>query len=204
MQKSTICYRPPITGWQEITKMGKESEYTGIFVGVSPSHSSTISLVLNICTYSITPQFHVTHNEWFTAIYNSDVVNSEKLRDTLSNIRRELSWIEDQYAFGKSLPPSILKESGCMIRICKKDEKRREVVIECIIILNQIRLRVYLRIKFVMIYYRKLRVLSRIIHIVYPYLDNQQKTLLTSIFIRLQLLSNLLLLPISLLLQYNF
>ena len=59
MEKSTICSRPPITGWQEITKMGKESEYTEIFIGVSLSHSSTISRVLNNCTYSITPQFHV-------------------------------------------------------------------------------------------------------------------------------------------------
>ncbi|MCU0715746.1 MAG: hypothetical protein MUD03_06420, partial [Pirellula sp.] len=45
----------------------------GIFVGFSTRHSSIVPLVLNIQTLTITPQFHVVFDDWFTSVSNTTV-----------------------------------------------------------------------------------------------------------------------------------
>ena len=39
-----------------------------VYMGVSDSHASTVPLVLNITTGSITPQFHVVFDDWFATV----------------------------------------------------------------------------------------------------------------------------------------
>ena len=41
-------------------------------MGVSPLHASTVSLVLNIQTHRISPQFHVVHDDFFKTINTTD------------------------------------------------------------------------------------------------------------------------------------
>ena len=40
-------------------------------MGLSPDHASTVPLVLNLDTSSITPQFHVIFDDWFTTVTTS-------------------------------------------------------------------------------------------------------------------------------------
>ena len=53
---------PKLQDGKKIPKWEKRST-TGILMGFSPAHSSTVSLALNINTGSVTPQFHVIHDE---------------------------------------------------------------------------------------------------------------------------------------------
>ena len=41
-------------------------------MGVSTSHALTISLILNTCTRSVTPQYHVIHDDWFATVPNAE------------------------------------------------------------------------------------------------------------------------------------
>ena len=43
----------------------------GIFMGLSPDHASTVPLVLNLDTSTITPQFHVVFDDCFTTVATS-------------------------------------------------------------------------------------------------------------------------------------
>lgn len=44
----------------------------GMYMGMSPKHASSVPLVLNLETGSITPQYHVVFDDWFATV-NSDV-----------------------------------------------------------------------------------------------------------------------------------
>ena len=41
-------------------------------MGVSTSHASTIGLILNTHTGSVTPQYHVIHDDWFATVPNAE------------------------------------------------------------------------------------------------------------------------------------
>jgi hypothetical protein len=41
-------------------------------MGVSSNHASSVPLVLNVSTGSITPQFHIVFDDWFATVSNSD------------------------------------------------------------------------------------------------------------------------------------
>lgn len=47
----------------------------GIFVGFSLKHSSQVPLILNLATLSITPQFHVMFDDWFTTVNSTQLDN---------------------------------------------------------------------------------------------------------------------------------
>jgi hypothetical protein len=40
----------------------------GAFVGLSRKHASTVPLILNLSTLTITPQFHTVFDDWFTSV----------------------------------------------------------------------------------------------------------------------------------------
>ena len=39
--------------------------------GISTSHSSTVSLILNLNTGSTTPQYHLVHDDWLSTVTNT-------------------------------------------------------------------------------------------------------------------------------------
>ena len=50
----------------------------GVFVGMSTRHSSTIPLVLNLTTLTITPQYHVVFDDLFTTVNsNNDTITTD-------------------------------------------------------------------------------------------------------------------------------
>ena len=56
--------------WQPKSRRGQ-------FLGYSKKHASTISLIRNCNTGSVTPQFHVVFDEWFTTL--PSVVDPEQV-----------------------------------------------------------------------------------------------------------------------------
>ena len=58
---------------KKIPKWQPRSDKT-IYMGTSPSHASTVPLVLNISTGALTPQFHVVFDDWFATVssYSDD------------------------------------------------------------------------------------------------------------------------------------
>jgi hypothetical protein len=54
-----------IPKWEPRSRRGK-------FLGVSPSHSSTIGLILNLRTGYVSPQYHVVYDDEFTTVPNSE------------------------------------------------------------------------------------------------------------------------------------
>ena len=40
----------------------------GLYLGQSPSHSTNVSLILNLNTDLVSPQFHVQHNHFFESV----------------------------------------------------------------------------------------------------------------------------------------
>ena len=56
-----------IADGKKIPKWEKRSA-RGMYMGMSPKHASSVPLVLNLETGSITPQFHVVFDDWFATI----------------------------------------------------------------------------------------------------------------------------------------
>ena len=56
-------------GLKKIPKWGTRSKH-GIYLGVSPFHSSTVHLVLNPATGSITPQYHLVFDDTFSTVFS--------------------------------------------------------------------------------------------------------------------------------------
>ncbi|MGH7974323.1 MAG: hypothetical protein ACREBR_02260, partial [bacterium] len=53
--------------WQPRSRRGQ-------FVGISQDHASTIGEILNLKTGSISPQYHVVYDDWFSTVYSSEDV----------------------------------------------------------------------------------------------------------------------------------
>ena len=58
---------PKLQDGKKIPKFNPRSR-RGVFMGLSPKHSSTVPLVMKTETLAITPQFHVVFDDWFTSV----------------------------------------------------------------------------------------------------------------------------------------
>ena len=100
---------PKLHDGKEIPKWEKWST-TSIFMGFYHTHSSLISLVFNINTGSVTPQFHVIHDELFTTVLNFGANNLDALYDRWYIISRHNYYEPDIDNFGKyPYYPSVSK-----------------------------------------------------------------------------------------------
>ena len=79
------CYvlDPKLQGLSKLPKFTPRSN-RGVFVGFSPKHSSLVPLVLNLQTLTITPQFHVMFDDWYTTVDSS--TTDQQLDDCLVNL----------------------------------------------------------------------------------------------------------------------
>ena len=116
---------PKLQVGKKIPKWEKLST-TGIFMGFSPTHYPIVSLALNINTGSVTPQFHVIHDERFTTIHNFGTHNLDELYDKLSIISRHNDYEPDIDDFDKDIPaPSVSKEWSNTEEMKLKREQKR-------------------------------------------------------------------------------
>lgn len=86
---------PKLQGLSKLPKFSPRSR-RGMFVGFSQQHSSTVPLILNLSTLSITPQFHVVFDDWFTTVNSSsptDIID-EKFHTLFSDSRYQYSFDE--------------------------------------------------------------------------------------------------------------
>ena len=58
---------PPLQDGKKIPKWQPRSR-RGMFVGYSKDHATSVGCVLNVMTKSITPQFHLVYDDWFSTI----------------------------------------------------------------------------------------------------------------------------------------
>ena len=91
---------PKLQNGQKIPKWDKRST-TGLFLGFSEHHSSTVSLVLNTATGSATPQFHVVHDELYTTISSAPNLNLQIIYEQLNQISSENDWEAELNDFRK-------------------------------------------------------------------------------------------------------
>ena len=79
---------PRLQDGKRIPKWDRRSRQ-GIYLGVSPHHSSTVHLVLNPATGNVSPQYHVVFDDTFSTVF-SDGAFTESVWDSLlvSNVER--------------------------------------------------------------------------------------------------------------------
>ena len=67
----TYVLEPDLHDGKKIPRWQPRSR-RGVFLGFSPSHSSTVPIVLHNRTLHISPQFHVVFDDWFSTVIASD------------------------------------------------------------------------------------------------------------------------------------
>ena len=77
----------------------KPCSQRGVFVGYSPRHASTIGMILNLTMKSISPQYHVVYDAYFTTTYADGNVIPEEWNDLLCWSHE---WVLYDYAEGQS------------------------------------------------------------------------------------------------------
>jgi len=78
----TFVLDPRLQDGKKLPKCSPRS-HLGCFLRYSTCHSSTVSLILNLKTGSVTPQYHLVHNYWFSTVTNA---SSSILPESLWNI----------------------------------------------------------------------------------------------------------------------
>ena len=66
----TYVLEPTIQDGRKLSKWQPKSRQ-GAFLGFSDSHLTMIRLIKNLCTGSVSPQYHVVYNYLFTTVTNS-------------------------------------------------------------------------------------------------------------------------------------
>lgn len=67
---------PKLQDGNSIPKFSPRSS-RGMFVGFSRRHSSLVPLILNLSTLSISPQYHVVFDDWFTSVNSTGEIDVE-------------------------------------------------------------------------------------------------------------------------------
>ena len=68
----TYVLHPKLQDGGKIPKWEPRSRL-GLHLGWSPLHASTVPLILNMTTGSVSPQFHVVFDDWFSTVSSEDV-----------------------------------------------------------------------------------------------------------------------------------
>ena len=66
---------PKLQGGNKLPKWQPRSR-RGIFVGLSRMHSSSVGQILNLRTGTISPQFHVVYDDWFSTVMSNEEMPS--------------------------------------------------------------------------------------------------------------------------------
>lgn len=74
---------PRLQDGKSIPKLTMRSQW-GIYLGVSPYHRSTVHLVLNPATGSITPQYHIVFDDTLSTVFSNGQFDESKWTDLLS------------------------------------------------------------------------------------------------------------------------
>jgi hypothetical protein len=99
---ATLQYGKKIPKWSPRTRLG-------LFLGFSDIHSSQVSLVLNVETKKISPQFHVIFDDTFTTVHSfpSSKTVHEQWKEILKFDRECFAEMDFNVDGKPILPPSL-------------------------------------------------------------------------------------------------
>ena len=91
----TYVLDPKLQDGKKLPKWQPRS-WWGQFMGVSTSHASTIGLILNTRTGSVTPQYHIVHDDWFATVPNAEgggaVIETEQDALRVEKVDQSRNW----------------------------------------------------------------------------------------------------------------
>ena len=68
---------PKLQDGKKLPKWNRRARQ-GMYVGISKEHASNVANILNLTTGSISPQFHVVHDDLFTTVSNPGAMNIDE------------------------------------------------------------------------------------------------------------------------------
>ena len=100
-----LCDGQKIPKWEPRSKRGQ-------YMGVSPMHATTVGLVRNPQTGSITPQYHAVYDDFFETVYASDDEEPKEWPDlvVMNSFRSLIDDDADVELSDEWLDPQALKE----------------------------------------------------------------------------------------------
>ena len=116
---------PKLKDGQKIPKWEPRSN-RGQFVGHSPMHASTVGLVRNLQTGSITPQFHLVYDDYFETVHSRDDQEPASWNELLRFNRFQTEFDDDQEV--PDLPDEWLNPQELQLRIDQRQRNRNEIM----------------------------------------------------------------------------
>ena len=116
---------PKLKDGQKIPKWEPRSK-RGQFVGHSPLHASTVGLVRNLQTGSITPQFHLVYDDYFETVHSRDDQEPEGWNELLRFNRFQTEFDEDQDV--PDLPDEWLNPQELGERRAQREQNRENIM----------------------------------------------------------------------------
>ena len=116
---------PKLKDGQKIPKWEPRSN-RGQFVGHSPMHASTVGLVRNLQTGSITPQYHLVYDDYFETVHSRDDQEPASWNELLRFNRFQTEFDDDQDV--PDLPDEWLNPQEMQIRIDRRQRDRDNIM----------------------------------------------------------------------------
>ena len=95
-------------------------------MGHSPLHASTVGLVRNLQTGSITPQFHLVYDDYFETVHSRDDQEPEGWNELLRFNRFQTEFDEDQDV--PDLPDEWLNPQELGERRAQREQNRENIM----------------------------------------------------------------------------
>jgi hypothetical protein len=115
---------PKLKDGQKIPKWEPRSR-RGQFVGHSPMHASTVGLIRNLQTGSITPQFHLVYDDYFETVHSRDDQEPESWNELLRFNRFQTDFDAD---VNPNLPDEWLNPIELQERNAQRQEARENIM----------------------------------------------------------------------------
>jgi hypothetical protein len=84
----------------------KQRSQVGMYLGQSPHHGRNVSLVLNLTTGLVSPQFHVKHDPTFGILQQEKIKSSWLQKAGLKASNKHINTQSEETEFPRSIPPN--------------------------------------------------------------------------------------------------
>ena len=88
--------QPKLKDGKKIPKWEPRSR-RGQYMGTSPLHASTVGLVRNLQTGSITPQFHMVYDDFFETVHSDEAKEPKECSEEMQFSRFKSHYDDDRY-----------------------------------------------------------------------------------------------------------
>ena len=98
----------------------------GQYMGVSPMHASTVGLVRNLQTGSITPQFHVVYDDFFETVHSDEALEPKEWGELLEFSRFKSDY--DEEAAVPELADEWMAPDDLHARVMERARERSDIL----------------------------------------------------------------------------